>query len=157
MGRVEAINLSVSKGKTVRLDGPGRFIAGFGLEGDRHGGKENRQVSLFGRDSIRRLAEIGATGLCSARFNENIITADIRLFELPVGTRLQIGETIQEISQVGKKCFGCEISGADGRCPLANEVVFTAVIKGGVVKAGDAIVVLKTIKGADDHEILPVH
>ena len=143
MGLVEAINLSVSKGKTVRLKGPGRFIEGFGLEGDRHGGKEKRQVSLFGRDSIRRMEEIGAKGLCSARFNENIITADIRLFELPVGTRLKIGETIQEISQVGKKCFGCEISSAEGQCPLADEVVFTAVIKGGVVKAGDPIEVQK--------------
>ena len=143
MGLVEAINLSVSKGKTVCLEGPGRFIEGFGLEGDRHGGKEKRQVSLFGRDSIRRMEEIGAKGLCSARFNENIITADIRLFELPVGTRLKIGETIQEISQVGKKCFGCEISSAEGQCPLADEVVFTAVIKGGVVKAGDPIEVQK--------------
>ncbi|MBC3888130.1 MOSC domain-containing protein [Acetobacterium paludosum] len=144
MGFVAAINKSVSKGHTVRLNEPGKFIEGFGLEGDSHGGRNNRQVSLFGQASIRQMEKMGAKGLCTARFNENIMTEDIRLFELPVGTRLKIGETIQEISQIGKKCHGCEIAAEKGECTLVNEVVFTSVIKGGMIKVGDLVEVLES-------------
>lgn len=143
MGRVAFINRSIKKGHTVRLEEPGNFIEGFGLEGDSHGGRNHRQVSLFGQESIDQMKKITGTGLCTGRFNENIITEDIRLFELKVGTVLKIGETIQKISEVGKSCFGCEISGDDGKCPLASEVVFTSVVKGGVIKEGDPIEVLE--------------
>ena len=142
MGYVAAINKSIKKGCTVLLQEPGNFIEGFGLEGDSHGGRNHRQVSFFGQDSINRMAETSGIGLCTRRFNENIITENIRLFELKVGTVLKIGETTQKISQVGKKCFGCEIAGEDGKCSLANEVVFTSVIKGGLIKVGDTIEVL---------------
>lgn len=143
MGFVTAINKSISKGHTVQLNEGGYFIQGFGLEGDSHGGRNNRHVSLFGQESIDQMEEIGAKGLCTSRFNENIITQDIRLFELPIGTRLKIGDTIQEISQVGKKCYGCELSGDNGGCTLVKEVVFTLVIKGGMIRNSDTIEVLK--------------
>lgn len=143
MGKVAAIYQSVKKGERIRLDQPALFIPGFGLEGDSHGGRDQRQVCLFGMHSNDQLQKIGGAGLCTGRFNENITTADIALYLLPVGTRLKIGETIQEITQIGKKCFGCEIGDAKGKCVLANEVVFTAVIEGGHIKQGDSIVVME--------------
>lgn len=143
MGQVAVIYQSVKKGERIRLDQPALFISGFGLEGDSHGGRDKRQVCLFGLDSNDQLQKIGGAGLCTKRFNENITTAGIELFRLPLGTRLKIGETIQEITQIGKKCFGCEIGDENGKCPLANEVVFTAVITGGFIKAGDTIAVVE--------------
>ena len=143
LGKVTAIYLSVKKGERIRLDQPGLFIPGFGLQGDSHGGRDQRQVCLFGVNSNEQLQKLGGAGLCTGRFNENITTAGIDLYQLSLGTRLKIGETIQEITQIGKKCFGCEIGDKDGKCVLANEVVFTAVIQGGVIKAGDTIAVME--------------
>lgn len=143
MGIVVAITKSVKKGDRLPLDQPVQFIEGFGLEGDSHGGRDKRQVCLFGRESNEQLVEMNAVGLCTGRFNENITTKDIALFKLPLGTRVKIGETIQEITQIGKKCFGCEIGDEDGTCVLANEVVFTAVIQGGFIKKGDSIEVVE--------------
>jgi MOSC domain-containing protein YiiM len=143
VGKVAAIYQSVKKGQRIHLDQPAQFIEGFGLEGDSHGGRDKRQVCLIGRDSKKRLAEMNGVGLCTDRFNENITTADIKLFKLPLGSRVKIGETLQEITQIGKKCFGCEIADQDGKCILANEVVFTAVIEGGYIKEGDPITVIE--------------
>lgn len=39
MSNVIKLNKSVEKGKTVAVEPAGFFIADFGLEGDRHGGK----------------------------------------------------------------------------------------------------------------------
>ncbi|OFV69863.1 MOSC domain-containing protein [Acetobacterium wieringae] len=142
MGKVSAVYRSVKKGERNRLDQPALFIPGFGLEGDHHGGRDQRQVCLFGRDDTDQIKIINGAGLCTGRFNENITTEGIELFKLPLGTRVKIGETIQEITQIGKKCFGCEIGDENGKCVLANEVVFTAVIVGGNIKAGDTIAVL---------------
>lgn len=143
MGKVTAIYRSVKKGERIRLDQPALFIPGFGLEGDSHGGRDKRQVCLFGLNSTEQLQKIGGAGLCTGRFNENITTTGIELFRLPLGTWLKIGGTVQEISQIGKKCFGCEIGDENGKCLLANEVVFTAVIIGGFIKVGDPIEVME--------------
>lgn len=142
MSSVIKLNISVEKGKTVALEPSAVFIAGFGLEGDRHGGKDLRQVSFFGIESIRKMAATKITSLCTKRFNENVITENIELYKLPVGTLLRIGDTVQKITQIGKKCFGCELTENNQNCPLAEEVVFTAVIQGGTVQIGTVIEIL---------------
>lgn len=142
MGKVVAIYQSVKKGERIRLDQPALFIPGFGLEGDSHGGRDLRQVCLFGLNSNEQLQKLDGAGLCTGRFNENITIDGIALFQLPIGSRVKIGETIQEITQIGKKCFGCQIADENGKCVLANEVVFTAVITGGYIKEGDTVAVV---------------
>lgn len=144
MCRVIKLNKSINKGQTVAVEPFAVFIQDFGLEGDRHGGKDLRQVSFFGIESIQKLEALGITTLCTKRFNENVITENIALYKLPVGTLLKIGDTVQKITQVGKKCFGCELTDNKQCCPLAEEVVFTAVIQGGTVQVGAAIEILET-------------
>ncbi len=64
---------------------------------------------------------------------------------MPVGTKLKIGETLHEVTQIGKKCHaedGCEIARTVGKCIMPKEGIFTKVLKGGVVKAGDEITIL---------------
>lgn len=142
MSSVIKLNKSIGKGQTVALEPSGFFIAGFGLEGDRHGGKDLRQVSFFGIESIKKMEAMQITTLCTQRFNENVITENIALYQLPVGTLLKIGDTIQKITQVGKQCFDCELTDTKQSCPLAEEVVFTAVIQGGTVQIGANIEVI---------------
>ena len=48
--------------------------------------------------------------LKSGDFAENILTEGIELFTLPIGTKLQIGEAVGEVTQIGKECHqGCAI------------------------------------------------
>ncbi len=85
----------------------------------------------------------GIKGLKHGDFAENITTEGIILYELPIGTRLKIGETIQEVTQIGKECHtGCAIAQTVGKCIMPKEGIFTKVIKGGTVRPGDTIEVL---------------
>jgi len=110
------------------------------LKNDAHAGKWHRQVSLLANESIDKMIKKGATGLTPGKFAENITTEGIELYTLAVGTVLKIGETIQEVTQIGKECHtGCAIKAQVGDCVMPREGIFTKIIKGGVVKAGDSI------------------
>lgn len=143
-GKVIAINRSEKKGVMKTPVGKGVFIENFGLEGDAHGGNWHRQVSLLGQESIDKMVALGAGELTPGNFAENITTEGITVYELPVGTRLKIGETLQEVTQIGKECHkGCEIAKKVGDCVMPREGIFTIILKGGVVKPGDIIEVLE--------------
>lgn len=138
--RIVAINISEKKGVPKVTIPEGNFIEEFGLEGDAHGGKWHRQVSLLGIESIDKMKAIGVQGLCTGKFAENLTTEGIVLYELPVGTRLKIGETLHEVTQIGKECHQkCAIYHTVGDCVMPKEGIFTRVLKGGIVRAGDAI------------------
>jgi len=140
IGRVKGINISEQKGVIKTPIDKGHFIADYGLENDAHAGKWHRQVSLLAQESIDKMTETGIVGLCSGKFAENITTEGACLHTLPVGTTLAIGETIQEISQIGKECHsGCAIKMQVGQCVMPREGIFTRVIKSGVIKVGDSI------------------
>lgn len=143
IGKVLDINISDKKGVVKHPIDEGVFIEGFGLEGDAHGGKWHRQVSLLGIESFKKMEKQGINGLKHGDFAENITTEGIILYELPIGTRLKIGETIQEVTQIGKECHtGCAIAQTVGKCIMPKEGIFTKVIKGGTVRPGDTIEVL---------------
>lgn len=143
---VKSINISEKKGEIKKPIESAVFIEDFGMQGDAHGGKGKRQVSLLAQESIDKMkATTGerGKGLCEGKFAENITTQGLELFTLPIGTKLKIGETIQEVSQIGKECHsGCAIMNQVGQCIMPKEGIFTMVIKGGVVKSGDIIEIL---------------
>ena len=139
-GTVVAVNISEKKGTPKKTIEEGVLIENFGLQGDAHAGKWRRQVSLLGVESIEK-AKLGPTnGLCHGVFAENITTEGIELYTLPVGTKLRVGESLLEISQIGKECHeGCAVSKLVGQCVMPREGVFAVVLQGGKVRAGDAI------------------
>lgn len=146
MAKVTAINISEEKGKIKKPIAQGVFIEDFGLEGDAHAGKWHRQVSLLGEESIEIMRQQGAKGLCSGRFAENLTTEGIVLYELPIGTLLKIGETIQEVTQIGKECHsGCEIQQQIGSCIMPTQGIFTKIIKGGTIYPGDKIEIIEHV------------
>jgi MOSC domain-containing protein YiiM len=147
LGKVKGINISEQKGVVKRPIGEGHFIADFGLEGDAHAGKWHRQVSLLAQESIDKMTEVGIKGLCSGKFAENITTEGVTLHLLPVGTQLKIGETVQEVAQIGKECHaGCAIREQVGQCIMPKEGIFTRVLSGGMIKVGDAIFLIENEK-----------
>jgi molybdenum cofactor synthesis domain-containing protein len=60
------------------------------------------------------------------------------------------GETVLELTQVGKKCHGkgCAIYKQTGECVMPDEGVFCRVIHGGKLKAGDQLEYLQKIFNA---------
>lgn len=142
-GKVLSVNRSDKKGVVKNPIEEGMFLEEFGLQDDAHGGPWHRQVSLLGIESFKKMQDKGAEDLVPGIFAENITTEGLVLYELPVGTRLSIGESIHEVTQIGKKCHtGCEIAQLVGECVMPKEGIFTKVIKSGIVKAGDEIEIL---------------
>jgi len=140
MGEVISINISQEKGTKKKPLDAARFRVDHGLVGDAHAGQWHRQVSLLGEESINKMRDLGATDLKYGDFAENITTRGINLISFPIGTKFRIGETVQELTQIGKKCHtGCEIAAIVGDCIMPKEGIFTKVIKGGIVKVGDLI------------------
>ena len=139
-GKVIAVNISKEKGVIKESIPEGVFEEDFGLVGDAHAGKWHRQVSLLAQESIDKMTDMGIQDLHSGKFAENITTQGLILHVLPVGTRLIIGETIQEVTQIGKECHsGCAIKMQVGQCIMPKEGIFTRIIKGGIIKSGDSI------------------
>ena len=143
MAKVLSINISEKKGTPKTKINPGVLIEDFGFEGDAHAGKWHRQVSLLTKESIEKSKGLPSDGLCHGVFAENITTEGIELYTIPVGTKLQVGECIIEITQIGKECHeGCAIQKLVGKCVMPREGIFARVIKGGKVYEGDDIKII---------------
>jgi cyclic pyranopterin phosphate synthase len=143
IGKVLSINISEKKGVVKEPIKEGLFIENYGLENDAHSGNWHRQVSLLGTESFNKMKEMGLNDLKFGDFAENITTEGIILYELPIGTKLAIGETLHEVTQIGKECHkGCAIAQKVGKCVMPKEGIFTKVLKGGIIKEGDIIKIL---------------
>jgi len=111
-----------------------------GIVGDAHAGNWHRQVSLLGYESIQKVQAAMPYPLTDGAFAENIVTQGITLYTLPIGTKLRIGESLCEVTQIGKECHhGCAIRELAGDCVMPREGIFVKVLKGGIVRGGDAI------------------
>ena len=79
-------------------------------------------------------------------FAENIITKDINLASLPIGARIRVGaEAILEITQFGKEAHESVVTRTLGVSLIPDVGIFARVVKGGPVRAGDAIEVLEGV------------
>ena len=138
-GKVIAVCTSDKKG-IRKTEVPGiRLIPDFGIEGDAHAGRWHRQVSLLALEKIEDFRKKGAEVDFGA-FGENIVMEGFDLRSLPVGTRFRIGDALLELTQIVKECHThCAIYHQVGDCIMPREGVFTVVLEGGVVKAGDEI------------------
>lgn len=144
MAKLLAINTSNKKG-VMKEEVPEAILKeNHGIEGDAHAGPGIRQISLLGNESIDKIRDSLNIGLCFGRFAENITTEGIVLYELPIGSKLKVGdEAIIEITRIGKECHNeCEIKRLAGDCVMPREGVFAAVIKGGKITKGDEIEII---------------
>ena len=137
--KVISVNISEEKGTRKHQVPCVLLKAGYGAEGDAHAGAGNRQVSLLPVESIEKMRRKGAD-VGPGDFAENVTTQGIDLASLPIGTRLRIGETVVEVTQIGKECHsGCEIREIVGDCVMPREGIFASVLKGGEIRSGNEI------------------
>jgi MOSC domain-containing protein YiiM len=141
MGTITAVCISEKKGTAKRPVDSARLLAHHGLEHDAHAGNGHRQVSLL---SLERIEDFRARGAIVRHgdFGENFVVSGIDFANLPVGTQLATGDALLEISQIGKECRGpCVIYHSMGDCIMPTQGVFAAVLRGGIVRAGDIMTV----------------
>ena len=137
MGKVIAICTSPEKGTAKKNIGKGEFIVNHGIKGDAHAGNWHRQVSLLSFDRIEDFRARGAK-VEDGAFGENLVVEGIDFRSLPVGTILECGDVILEMTQIGKECHShCAIFKVMGDCIMPREGVFAKVIRGGFISVGD--------------------
>ena len=143
MANVVAVCISEKKGEQKHEIPVATLQENHGIVGDAHAGTWHRQVSLLGVESVAKVQRHVDFPLAHGAFAENILTEGICLYELPVGTKLCIGQALAEVTQIGKECHSdCAIRKAAGDCVMPREGIFVRVITGGMVKAGDPIEVV---------------
>jgi molybdenum cofactor synthesis domain-containing protein len=141
---VRAVCISEKKGEQKTPVSSVLLQEDHGIVGDAHAGNWHRQVSLLGYESIQKVQAAMPYELADGAFAENIVTQGITLYTLPIGTKLRIGESLCEVTQIGKECHhGCAIRELAGDCVMPREGIFVKVLKGGTVRSGDAIDIIE--------------
>ncbi|MEL7625235.1 MAG: molybdenum cofactor synthesis domain-containing protein [Anaerolineaceae bacterium] len=149
MAKVVSVNISEKKGTikhpVEKLD----LKIGWGIEGDAHAGDWHRQVSLLDLSSFDKMHNSASVELKPGIFAENITTEGINLWSLPIGTRLEIGKTLLEITQIGKECHRhCQVFKQVGDCVMPREGIFAKVLREGTITVGQDIKIIPTIRVA---------
>lgn len=143
MAHVVSVNISLRKGERKHPVPEIALKRRHGILGDAHAGDWHRQISLLAEESVDTMRSASPIPLDAGIFAENINTAGLELKTLPVGTRLRIGQTEVEVTQIGKTCHNdCAVKQAVGRCVMPTEGIFAVVIREGTVRPGDEIEVL---------------
>jgi len=125
------------------------LVVDHGVRGDAHAGDWHRQVSLLSDEAAERMRAKGVA-INAGDFGENILTRGIDLPAVPVGSRMRLGTAgvLLEVTQIGKVCHDpCAIYAQAGECIMPTEGIFCRVLRGGTVKAGDAIEVDESAAG----------
>lgn len=145
MASVLAVCISEKKGTMKHPVERIEVKRAWGIVGDAHAGDWHRQISLLANESVEKMRSVIGE-IPPGAFAVNILTEGIKVSELPVGTKIRVGESLLEITQIGKECHNdCAIRKQVGDCVMPREGVFAVVLKDGTIKSGDEIVVLRTL------------
>jgi len=169
-GSILSVNVSTKKGEAKRPV-PGAVLReAHGIEGDVHAGPGIKQVSLLAWESVEAqlalMREKGVkcphaeelTGEADAEadeprahdpytlnpgdYAENITVRGVDLKAVAPGDRIEVGPALLEVTRIGKECHQhCAVFKRLGDCVMPREGVFTKVLRGGAIKAGDAVAI----------------
>ena len=142
MGKILAICISEKKGTQKKVVDSAVLKPDWGIVGDAHAGNWHRQVSLL---SIEKIEDFRAKGaeVDFGAFGENLVVEGFDLRNIPAGTKLQAGEAVLELTQIGKECHShCNIYHTMGDCIMPREGVFAKVVKGGGISPGTEMTLL---------------
>jgi len=142
-GKLTGIYLGSRKGEEKAPVESAELIAGHGLRGDSHAGRDlNRQVSLFAAETLREIQNEGFN-VSAESLSANLFTENINLDSLRPGARIRVGGTVIEIFEARKPCRS--ITKIDNRLPkrLYGQCGQLGwIVKSGVVRIGDEIEVI---------------
>lgn len=144
-GSVRAVCVSAEKGETKTEVSLATLVEDHGLEGDAHAGGWHRQISLLARSDVESMRERGLD-LEPGDFGENMVVDGVDLKGLGIGSRIEVGEGLLEITQIGKACHNrCAIYFQTGDCIMPRDGVFARVVKGGRVRPDCSVRVVREV------------
>ncbi|MBW1721860.1 MAG: MOSC domain-containing protein [Deltaproteobacteria bacterium] len=143
--RVVSIAVSKKKGTGKIPVREAEVVINHGIRGDAHAGSWHRQVSFLASEQIEQCRARGLD-VDFGDFAENIATEGVDWKQVPVGSKVRIGDAvILEITQIGKECRKkCAIYYQAGDCIMPREGTFARVLKGGAVRVGDSVKIEKS-------------
>ena len=145
MSKIIAVCKSEKKGTKKEVVAEGMLSENYGMDGDAHADcQTHRQVSLLAIESVNKVRRLGYD-VNPGDSAENLTTEGMDLVSLPIGIHIAVGnDIVLELTQIGKECHtGCAIQRLIGKCIMPKEGVFTKVIHGGKVRAGDIIKIIE--------------
>lgn len=155
--RVEAILVSESTGEPMRHAEMAELVVGVGIAGDRYALKRghwsdlrwpDQEITLFEAEVAERLA------LRPEQFRRNLVTRGVRLESL-IGVRFAVGGVLLEGVRRCDPCRHIEQYTRDG---MLREIgmdggLRARIIRGGTLRAGDAIAVLNGRPAAAEKQL----
>jgi MOSC domain-containing protein YiiM len=137
--RLVSVNANSQKEFRKLPQPEGRLVANFGLEGDRHAGRPERQVSILNAETVNELAARGMP-VEPGILGENITVEGVPVMQLPDGARLRIGDAEIEITGDRPACREMlEIHVGALKAMVGRAGKMARVITGGTVRPGDPI------------------
>ena len=140
VARVVSVNVNTRK-EFRKLPIPeARLVADFGLEGDRHAGRPERQVSILNAETVTELAEQGMP-VSPGVLGENITVEGMPVMQLEPGARLLIGQDA-ELEITGDRPACREMLDVHVDCLKAmvgRSGKMARVVRGGVIRPGDRV------------------
>ena len=145
MNRVLSLHLGQGEGLPKPRVEALTLVAGFGALGDRHAGRDPDRAVLVAGLSAYEKAQRAGIALPYGALGENLLL-DLDPHELPIGSRLQVGEALLELAQV---CTVCKsLSQFNLRLPkllYGGRGLYAWVVEGGVVRVGDPVEILVNV------------
>ncbi len=138
------------------------LIMDFGVQGDYHAGTHIRHRYLAGKDPFRAnnrqvliidtriITDIKAKGISPlpGQLGENILLSDISLMRKAIGTKLQIGDTFIQLTEIRHPCSQLNaihpnlmetVMPIEADPSTYNAGILGVVVRGGTVSAGDKV------------------
>jgi len=137
--RIASLQLCVGHGEPMEVVDSAAFVAGFGIEGDRHavrfGARTARQVLLMDEQTLEGF------GLVHGQVRENVTVADVDLHALVAGQRLELGD--QVVLEITGHCNPCanmdEIRPGLRGALDGQRGMLATVVTGGLARVGDDV------------------
>jgi len=149
--RLVSVNVNATREFRKLPRTEGRLIANFGLEGDRHAGRPQRQVSILNAETVSELAEAGMP-VEPGILGENITVEGVPVMRLPDGTRLRVGEAELEITGDRPACRELlEVHKDALKAMVGRTGKMARVVRGGTVRPGDPIELIGEPNADADH------
>lgn len=137
--RLVSVNTNAEKEFRKVPRSEARLVANFGLEGDRHAGRPERQVSILNAETVNELAAAGMP-VEPGVLGENITVEGFSVMQLADGARLRIGSAELEITGDRPSCremLEVHVNALKAMTGRAGKMA--RVVSGGTVRPGDPI------------------
>jgi len=136
--KIEFISLSEERG-TIKQTVESVEITASGLANDAHAGSWHRQVSIMAIGSRKEFEQRTNYLIKGGEFAENLIISGVSYNQVKVGDRLQIGEVVLEVSQIGKTDPGHDYDRFKvfDKFDMPKNGLFAKVITPGRIGVGD--------------------